>query len=51
MFDVFTVQFSDGQEMSLIAQDADKARALTEDCFPEKIIVKVWHVTPENYDN
>jgi hypothetical protein len=45
MFDVFAVRFSDGREVSLIAKDADKARALAESSFPEKTIVKVWEVT------
>jgi hypothetical protein len=51
MFDVFAVRFSDGREVSLIAKDADTAYLLAEDAFPEKTIVKVWQVTPENYDN
>ena len=51
MFDVFAVKFSDGQEVSMIAKDADTAHALAESFFPEKTIVKVWHVTPEYYDN
>jgi len=51
MFDVFAVRFADGKEFSMIAKDADSARALAESFFSEKTIVKVWHVTPENYDN
>ena len=51
MFDVFAIRFSDGQEFSMIAKDADKAYALAEDSFPEKTIVKVWQVTNDDHDN
>jgi hypothetical protein len=51
MFDVFAVQFFDGQETCMIAKDAEKAYALAEDFFPEKKITKVWHVTHDDYDN
>ena len=51
MFDVFAVRFADGQEISMIAKDADAACALANAFFLKKEIIKVWHVTPENYDN
>ena len=51
MFDVFAVRFADGQEISMIAKDEDKARALANAFFLKKEIIKVWHVTSENYDN
>ena len=51
MFDVFAVRFADGQEISLIAKDADTARALVQYSYPEKQIVKVWEITNYDYDN
>jgi hypothetical protein len=51
MFDVFAVRFSDRQEISMIAKDADTAYLLAENAFPEKTIVKVWQVTHDDHDN
>ena len=51
MFDVFAVRFSDGQEISMIAKDAETAYALTENSYPKKKIIKVWQITHEDHDN
>ena len=51
MFDVFAVRFSDGQEISMIAKNAEKACALAEDSYPEKKILKVWQITNDDHDN
>ena len=51
MFDVFAVRFSDGQEISMIAKDADTAYALAEDVYSEKKIVKVWQIANDDHDN
>jgi hypothetical protein len=50
MFDVFAVKFSDGQEVSMIAKDADTARSLAQYSYPKKQIVKVWEITYYDYD-
>jgi len=50
MFDVFAVQFSDGREVSLIAKDADTARALAQYSHPQKQIIKVWEIIHYDYD-
>ena len=51
MFDTFAILFSDGQEISMIAKDADSARALIQYLHPEKQIVKVREITHYDYDN
>jgi hypothetical protein len=51
MFDVFAVRFSNGQEISMIAKDAEAARALAQYSHPKKQIVKIWEVTWDNYDS
>jgi hypothetical protein len=51
MFDVFAVCFANGQEISMIAKDADSARALAEYSHPQKQIVKVREITHYEYDN
>ena len=50
MFDVFAVQFSDGQEISMVAKDVDTARALAQYSHPKKQIVKIWEITYYDYD-
>ena len=50
VFDVFAVQFSDGQEISMVAKDADTARALAQYSHPKKQIVKVWEIIYCDHD-
>jgi predicted nuclease with TOPRIM domain len=51
VFDVFAVRFADGREISMIAKDADTARALAESFFPEKTIVESWQINPDDHDH
>ena len=51
VFDVFTVQFSDGQEIHLMAKNAEKAHLLAENIHPTARITKVLKISDDDHDN
>ena len=49
--DVFAVLFFDGQEIHLMAKDAEKAYLLAENIYPSRRITKVSKISNDDYDN